>query len=718
MTWRLLRVWPLRPLGAGLLAVALLSPAARAQSGEEEQPPETEDSAFPSLSSRFGLERLVSALGAGSVAERVGAIQRLAGLGTPAARHRLVNAALERRAQLEAREWLTLVRALAPHAAEDDARVLLALAMSARASDTAEPLTVASFELVRGSAALALAASGAEPALRVLGATLRGGGPAAALAAEALLAHPPADLEAFLATPGEPSVELARWLGELGDQRAFHPLRAWVRGEGAEVRAAAAIALTQLGALETVPLARAWLRSGVPVLERAAEQMLQLTQQPEAAELLLQRLRAAPVDAATLSQALSYPSPVLLPWAAEPGAAAQHAAARWTLLGRIGGPKAAAALESALGGADAAAAAHALAELPDEHGLAALERALAARRGLPHVVRAAVLRQRLWQEQPRGLPEQLARLRSSALPAERAAGAWGSSLAGASAAESELASREAVRVEAAANNALCFDDRVLVAAARLLASAEPGRARDAFAFALLRPSGAQAVSSELLESLVLDGGVAAPLALRALAARAEPRFQALADDYLAHPDPLLRAHVARGLGESPRSTAVALLLARFELETDEVVRQAIVRALSLRRGPATTELLGLAARLDPSAAVRGAAQLALSGVELRDPPAGHEALWTEVPLAASPRAEPAPAAPEATGAVSAASAVGARPARAGAVGLLHVLPGLALPVFADAAGTLVVAGVGTRPLALRWQSSLPRPVREPSEPAP
>jgi hypothetical protein len=225
------------------------------------------------------------------------------------------------------------------------------------------------------------------------------------------------------------------------------------------------------------------------------------------------------------------------------------------------------------------------------------------------------------------------------------------------------------------------------------------------------------VSSELLESLVLEGGVAAPLALRALAARAEPRFQALADSYLAHPNPLLRAHVARGLGESPRATAVALLLARFEQEADEVVRQAIVRALSLRRGPATRELLGLAARLDPSAAVRGAAQLAWSGVELRDPPPGHESLWTEV--AASPQPERTTTVPEAAGATSNAPASGALAARSGAAGVLHVLPGLGLPVFADGAGTLVVAGVGGEPLALHWRSSPePRAEREPRTRAP
>lgn len=697
MTWLPLRARRPRPLGVCLLAIASFAPSLWAQGGEEGDPaPEVTESAFPSLSGRFGLERLVSALSATSLEERLAAIQRLAGLGTPAALHRLVSSALERRAQLEPREWLTLTRVLAAHAREEEPRRLLALAMSQRPSDSAAAAQAAWFQRVRGTAALALAASGSEPALRVLGAALRGGGPAAALAAEALLQYPPADLGLFLAVPGEPSVELARWLGQLGDQRAFHTLRAWVRGERAEVRAAAAIALTQLGALETVPLARAWLRSGVPVLERAAGQIAMLTHQPEAAAFLLQRLRETPDDTVLLSQVLEFPQPELLPWASAPAASGAAESARWTLLGRIGGRVAVAQLESALGTAGSAfAAAHALSRLPDPEGSAALERALTARHALPLVVRAAALRQQLWQDDFALLPTRLVQLRASKLPAERAASGWSSSLRSASAALSELESKDVARVEAAANNALRFDDHVLAAAARQLSEAEPGRARSAFAFALLRPSGAQAVTSELLESLVLEGGVAAPLALRALAARAEPRFQALVDTYLAHPDPVLRAHVARGLGESQRPTAVGLLMQSFELETDEIVRQAIVRALSCHRGPAVRETLGLAARLDPSASVRAAAQLASSGVELRDPPPGNEAFWIELPSLPSPVGEQAAAA-QPQQAVAAAS---------GAVGLLHVLPGLSLPVFADAAGILVVAGVDSQPLALRWQSS-------------
>jgi len=209
---------------------------------------------------------------------------------------------------------------------------------------------------------------------------------------------------------------------------------------------------------------------------------------------------------------------------------------------------------------------------------------------------------------------------------------------------------------------------------------------------------------------------AAPLALRALAARAEPRFIAFAEAYLSHPDPILRAHAARGLGESTRATSIGSLARGFEFETDENVRQAIVRALSSHHGPTAQRILQLAARLDPSAQVRSTARLALGGVELADPPSGNEFLWAEVRAAPTePRAlgtagaEPEPQQAPAAGAESAPTSVPPAAERpgpgsgVGEAGLLHLLPGQALPVFADPAGLLVVAGVNLHPLALRWR---------------
>ncbi|HEU4578679.1 MAG TPA: HEAT repeat domain-containing protein [Polyangiaceae bacterium] len=697
---------------------AALAGAAPAARGERTEAGETEDvsvSERPSLGGRFGLERLVNALSGPQLPERLAAIQRLAGLGTRAALHRLVSFALDHRAQLGSRECLTLARALAPHAADDDTRVLLTALMNQRPGAPAGPEQAALFELARGSAALALAASGSDAALRALGATLRAGGASAALAADALLEYPPADLQALLAAPGEPSVELARWLGELGDQRAFHTLRDWVRGESAEVRAAAAVALTRLGELETVPLARQWLKTGIPVLEHAALEILMLTQQPEAAALASRALASEAEPAERLRRALDFPSPELLPLAARERAEPSLAQQSWTLLGRVGGPAAISELEAALGQPESAfVAAHALSRLPGNEAHAALARALAARAALPLSCRAAALRSALWRERFEALPARLAELAASQDAAARAAAAWSRSLLEPRAALAELGSGDPVRVQAAANNALWFDDSLYEAAAQRLEQAPRGPARAAFAFALLSPAARRELSSSLLQELVLEGGAAAPLALRALAARDEPRFVAFAEAYLSHPDPILRAHAARGLGESTRAASIGSLARGFEFETDPHVRQAIVRALSARSGATAHRTLELAARLDPSAPVRSAARLALGGVELADPPPANEFLWAEVRAARleSGRAPAAAAESEQAGAPQAAAErLGARavaaddgpPNGTGEAGLLYLLPGQAVPVFADPAGVLVAAGVNLHPLALRWR---------------
>jgi hypothetical protein len=699
-------------LGLAALAVALYGARSRAapsaatfgsagsgsDSGEESEPADSRASRLPSLSGRFGIEHLASALASPRLAERLAGIQRLAGLGTRPALHRLVSFALEHRVQLGAREWLTLARALAPFARDDETRVLLALLLNQRAAEPAGPAEAALFELSRGTAALALAASRSDTALGVLGAALRAGGAAAGLAADALLEYPPADLDRLLALPGEPSAELARWLGALADQRAFYPLRAWVRGESAEVRAAAAVALTQLGQLETVPLARQWLKSGIPVLERAAVEILVLTHAPEAGGLLRRELESHDEPSERLRRALQFPSPELLPLAVEARAHGPDAAQSWTLLGRIGSAQASSQLAAGLARPQSAfAAAHALSRLPGAEGYAALARALDARVALPVTSRAAALRTALWHERFAALPARVSELQGSKSASERAAGAACASLLGTAAALVELGSADPVRIEAAADNALWYDDSVLQAAARLLAEAPPGRARNAFAFALLRPIGRRAVTSSLLEALVREGGAAAPLALRALASRDEPRLDAFAEAYLSHPDPILRAHVARGLGESSRASAIGRLARSYEFETEESVRQAIVWALSGRRGPTVQHTLELAAQLDPSVKVRAAARLALGGVQLGDPPPGNDFLWAELRSVPAELESSAPAGP-ATAPLESPAA----PSQAGEPGLLHLVPGLAVPVFADAAGLLIVAGVSTHPLALRW----------------
>jgi HEAT repeat protein len=660
--------------------VAFSAPGRAPASSESGQSPA---SAGPhSFANRFGVQHLAASLQATSPAERLRGIRRLAALDSDTAAERLASFAVERGASLGGRELLALTRALALRSAGAKRELALASLMSQRTAEDAEPEQAALLELVRATAALGLASSGSAGGLEVLARALRAGGPAAAVAAGALEAYPPRELGPLLAAPGEPTIELARLLGKLGDQRAFHALRGWVRGESAEVRAAAAIALTELGAMETVPLARQWLAQDLPVLHDAALQILMLAQAPEAAAELARQLVEQPSDPAARGRMLAYPSAELTAAIlAQP--AHQRDVEPWnTLLGRIGGPAAVRGLGAAQARPGAAfSATHALSRLPGPEAHAALVEALDHDVALSLTVRAVSVRERLWQERFRALPGHVAALLRSEVPMERAAGAWASALTGNGAALVELESGDEVRILAASNTALLLGDAVYRRAAALLTAAAPGRIRTALTFCLLRASGRNGVPTAVLRSLIEEGGAARPLALRALAAREDSRLRSYVAAFVAHPDPLLRAHAARGLGDSARPSATAPLASRFEFETDEAVRHAIVCALSARRGRAVRRALELAAGLDPSPRVRSAARLALGGARLGDPPFHDDVLWAEV--------RSAPAVESADG-------------EAGVV-LLNVAPGAAFPVFADPGGILVVPGVGAGQLGIRLQ---------------
>jgi HEAT repeat protein len=672
-------------------ALALAGGAAAQPEPEQLEAPAAEAPVHPSVIEQFSVGRLAHRLEADDPDQRLSAIERLGSIGTSASIARLTEYAFEHRAQLVGREWLTLARVLAPHAAEGKAQLVLATLLNQSASKAAGPDEVALAELARGTAALALADEGGTSALAVLGRALRTIGKPAAAAAAALVAHPPGSLEPLLDVPGPPSAELARLLGALGDQRAFHALRGWVRGAEPDVRVAAAVALTELGHLETVPLGAQWLARAEPELQQGGLEILLAAQDPRA-EPALRELLVSPRLARADRQRLLDVAGASLSSAAlaglDPAALDADGSWRWTLLGRIGGRVASERLGQALSDPDASfAAAHALSRLPGPEAHAALQAALDAGQALPLSLRAAAVRRRAWGESFVGLDARAAALAGSERPEERALAAWVHALSGGEAALEELGSGDVVRVAAAANNALGFDAPALALAARALSGAPAGPLRTALGVCLISREGRDALSSELLWSLVAEAGAARPLALRALAARSDPDAATGVTSYLDHPDGLLREHVALGLGDNASPSAVASLVRRLTFETDESVRHALVMALGAHPGRLARHWLESSARLDPSAAVRSASRLALAGVPLAEAPRAEQFLWAQL----RPTQPPAPAAAEL------AEAPGAAVLRAAV--LLRAGPGLALPVFADAAGLLVVAGSSSS----RWE---------------
>lgn len=670
-----------RLLAALALAMAGARPGIATAQPEPEPAEEAEIEAAPRLSviGRFSVARLARWLTSDDLDERLRGIERLGQVGTAAALSKLTSHAFERRTQLGGREWLTLARALAPHAADAKAQLVLAMLLNQSPSKAAGPEEGALLELGRGAAALSLAADASNGALLVLARALRTVGAPAAAAADALMAHPPQTLAPLLDVPGQPSVELARLLGALGDQRAFHTLRDWVRSEPPDVRAAAAIALTQLGHLETVPLAALWLERGPRELRAAALEILLLAQDARAVPALGALLGDPRPDEAERRLLLDYPSPALAPAVlAAIDADTGGAEFRWTLLGRVGGEAAARRLAAGLGDEGASfAAAHALSRAPGAPAHALLQQALDAGDPPPLALRAAAARVQMRRERFAGLAARADAWVASDDPEKRATAAWIRALGGGAAARAELESNDDARIRAAATHALAFEPDTTDAAVRLLATAPAGARRSALAACLVAPRARRAVGSELLWALVGERGAARPLALRALAGRSDPEIGAGVMSYLDHPDALLREHVARGLGENPHPSAVGLLARRLAFETDEGVRRALVMALAAQHGSVVSRWLSLSARLDPSPRVRAAARLGLAGVPLADA-TGAELLWTELSWTDAAAEGPLPA-------------------------LLSVAPGLAMPVFADSAGVLVVSGLPSSHLGIRLQ---------------
>jgi hypothetical protein len=75
-------------------------------------------------------------------------------------------------------------------------------------------------------------------------------------------------------------------------------------------------------------------------------------------------------------------------------------------------------------------------------------------------------------------------------------------------------------------------------------------------------------------------------------------------EFLFGPEPQLRAATALGLARATRPAATGLLAARYEVESEPVVRRAIAYALANRSGPLGRSLLLDIARFDPDSITR------------------------------------------------------------------------------------------------------------------
>jgi hypothetical protein len=233
-------------------------------------------------------------------------------------------------------------------------------------------------------------------------------------------------------------------------------------------------------------------------------------------------------------------------------------------------------------------------------------------------------------------------------------------------------SADAVVVRAAARASLAAG--FAVDAAERLALEKDAVTRASLALSLADDAAADRVPNAVLELLLESGGVAAPLAARALAARDNETLRARVEQLLKSTDRTLRAHTAAGLARSKQASAVGLLEAAYRFETDSSVRRAIVVALSQRAEPGRLRTLELAASFDPDTATRHGARLATSAARLGPAVPGPGALWVRLDR------------PESSGAELGVMALSG--------------PGAALPGLPDPSGFVVMAGLPRGPLEL------------------
>ncbi|HEU4538760.1 MAG TPA: HEAT repeat domain-containing protein [Polyangiaceae bacterium] len=626
------------------------------------------------LRGRFGVEAAERLLASPRPEERWRGVERLAASGTPRALDALVKA-FEPGGGVatDARARLLAVRALGPHLDAEAPRqvVLDALqdgSLAARGSSIGA--------LVRDTAAFVLARSGPAPALEALVRTLRYGGDAGRAARAALLAHRPARLDQALGprTPlAAPLVELA---GALGDRRLLPFARRALRDGDVPTRAAALVALAELGAPEAASVARAWAREGDPAAQLAAARALALVDPAQARPLVARLLAREPGRNEALAIAEAVPGPELsaalerLAFAEGPSDAEARERAV-ALLGRSGDARAVAALERLLARpALAPAAAFALAQATSDAAGAALERALRAPATRALALRAAVARARGSGEAPRGVEAALAEA-ARGDPAQRAAAAFAEVGLGRQGPGAPAAQASAQAAGAAARGALVRGGEAAAALLGLLErhARDPVR-RAAAAAALAEAADGGPLPSQTLRAWATEDLALTPLCLRALAARDEEADRTLLDERLRAEDARSRLHVADGLGLSPNPDAAGRLALAYVFETDPLVRRAVVRALARRGEAARLEPRRHAADFDPDDEARAAARAALG---LR---AAATKAWPPPP----------PTPPLAWARVAPSSAP---------VALHWVRPdGLALPVIADPDGLVVMPGAG------------------------
>jgi HEAT repeat protein len=634
------------PIGAqGVVPVTAGAPAA--------------EGGAPGLRSRFGADAATALLLSADAEDRFRGAERLASMHTPEALALLVRAVqpgvpgggdshaqIEGVARKDPRALLAAVRGLAGWAGSaagrealrtvlDTSPQLLATRLTAAgASDeTAEDIDgAARVLLARQEAALALAGSDNPLALEALIDVGRSAGAGQAVAVDALAMHPPAQPllgGVVLTTPATIALAVAA-----GDLRSLDAIVGALSASDPALRAMAIAALGLAGDSRVLEAARAALADPDPRVRLAAGDALVRLGTPDAARAV----EALVADDATALGALRLAELVQGEGVTKSAAARAVAstdrdlrAAAVSALGRQQGPLALTAL-----GALAADpmlrgdAACALARSPDAGATAAIE---AMAQTAPRLAaRAYFVRRAVRGERSERLDALLSSLLASKDPRDRAVAVEAAVAAGRLSVADALRDPDArVRRAAAAGAIGAWSSEARDALlARLMTETDEGT-RQVLSVGLYDGDPDAVVPTIMLRERARGPGADAPLAAFALARRDGPAVDAGVDALLASHDPVLRAHVARGLGARTGGDAIGRLAQAYAIEGDARVRRAIVDALSSRpdalAAPGGRETLELAARLDPDRLTRWTAAEALAGRTPTAPAAPREVAW-------------------------------------------------------------------------------------------
>ncbi len=584
-----------------------------------------------SLRDHFGADLVERLLQSSDPDDRLHGLERAASLETAEGISLLVHAVRDPlgTGRFDARALLVVIRGVAGATAQGEVRQLLkelldSSVLQRSAADSGQEAEGADRDarlaLARSIAAFALATSADPRAVDAVTLVARDAGPGQLAAAAALSAFPPQRVATVVTGPWSPA--LLRLAGQIGDLRALDPARAALSATDPTTRAAALDAVSELGDTRALDAARSAAKDVDPRVREAAARALVRLGAPERARVVEGLIgdMATAEEGAHLAE-LASDDGVVRALAARVAASSDPKvrAAAIVALGRSTSDDAVRALAELVKSPTLEGdAAEALARSPNRAAMAAIEALLRARSSRRLGARAYAVRALTRGEERASCVSILESMAESPDAADRAVGLSALVLLERRPVREALADREASVRRAAAMAAL-GDGRETTRGALLVAwSKEPDAlVRRVLAGGLVSADPRGIVPTRALVERTFSAEEDAPLAAMALAARADPEERERVTALFSSADPLLRAHVARGLGWSHDPRATGQLADAYSFEADPLVRRAIVLALAERTqdadAPERRSILRLARRLDPDAMVRDTATRALAG---------------------------------------------------------------------------------------------------------